>query len=252
MEIYARNKLIWGQELQSMLFQKHIAVFGLGGVGSYAVDALARSGIGNFSLIDFDDIAESNINRQLLALSSTVGLKKTDLMEQRIKDINSSIRIIKYNDFCTNELAEQILTCQVDYVVDAIDTQKSKVELLELCYTKKIPVITSLGAGNRLNPEELYTADISKINSKKCSFAKSILYKLRKKGIESGITAVLSKEPPCVVDKILSQIEVSNSQGEKLIFNKYSPGSTPFVPPVAGYIMASYIIRDFIQQSRIK
>lgn len=243
---YERNELLWGKEASKLLYQKHIAVFGLGGVGSYAAEALVRSGVGKITVIDFDEVSESNINRQLLALNSTIGKKKAFLMEERIKDINPDIKVVVINDFCRKDLTEKIFSEPVDYVVDAIDTMKAKIDLIESCVQKNIPVISSLGAGNRLNPEQLYTADISEINPKKCPFARNVVNNLKKRGITQGITVVLSAEKPAVIEKKLSHTQITTDSGENIEFKKFTPGSSPFVPPVAGYIMASYVVRSFI------
>jgi tRNA A37 threonylcarbamoyladenosine dehydratase len=245
-KIYERNTLIWGKENQNLLFTKHVVVFGLGGVGSYAAEALARAGIGQLTVIDFDDVSQSNINRQLLAIHSTIGKKKAFLMAERIKDINPEITVNIINDFSTKNLTEKILDTSVDYVVDAIDTLRSKIDLLETCVNRNIPVISSLGAGNRLDPEQLYTADISEINPRKCPFARNVVNKLKKREITKGITVVLSTEKPAVIEKQLSHVELTTESGENIEFKKFTPGSSPFVPPVAGYIMASYIVKSFI------
>lgn len=245
--IYEKNELLWGQQVQENLFNKHIAVFGLGGVGSFAAEALARAGIGTLTLIDFDTISENNINRQLLALNSTIGKKKVFLMQERILDINSQIRVNPIDDFCRFELVEEILSSQqIDFVVDAIDTMKSKTELLEACHKSGISVVSSLGAGNRLLPEELYICDISKADPKKCAFAENIIRKLAQKGINNGISVVLSREKPIRVEKIISNYEIKPKTGEKIEFRKISPGSSPFVPPVAGYIMAGHVVRALL------
>ena len=246
-KIYERNELIWKKEVQALLFKKHIAVFGLGGVGSYAAEALARAGIGKITVIDFDEVSETNINRQLLALNSTLGKEKTFLMKERIRDINSDITVNAINCFCTADLLEKIFCESVDYVIDAIDTLKSKTDLLESCFIKKIPVISSLGAGNRLDPEQLFTADISEINPKKCVFSKNVVNKLKKRGITYGITFVLSKEAPVSTGKQISRVAAQTEAGENIAFDKFTPGSSPFVPPVAGYIMAGYAVRSFIK-----
>lgn len=243
---YERNELIWGKEAQKILFKKHIAVFGLGGVGSYAAEAVARAGIGNITVIDFDQISESNVNRQLLALNSSVGKEKAALMQERIKDINPNINVTALNCFCTRELAEEILLNPVDYVIDAIDTVKAKIDLIEICTKKNIPVITSLGAGNRLDPEQLYTADISEINPRKCPFARNVVNKLKKLGINKGITVVVSKEKPVSLEKKINRISIKTETGDKIEFKKITPGSSPFVPPVAGYIMAGCVVRNLI------
>lgn len=244
--IYERNELIWGREVQELLFRKHVAVFGLGGVGSYTAEALARAGVGKITIVDFDEVSETNINRQLLALNSTVGEKKAFLMQERISNINPAIQINAVNDFCTGELAEKIFSEPVDYVVDAIDTMKAKIDLLEICVKKGISVISSLGAGNRLCPEQLFIADISEINPRKCVFAGNVIRMLKKRGITQGITVVASTEKPISTEKRLSDIEVTTGNGEKIELKKLTPGSSPFVPPVAGYIMAGYVVRSFL------
>lgn len=243
-KIYDRNILIWGESAQNLLFQKHMVVFGIGGVGSYAAEALARAGIGKITVVDFDDVSETNLNRQLLALNSTIGKEKTFLIKERIKDINPDICVNTISDFCTKELTEQVFSESIDYVIDAIDTLKSKVDLIESCVEKQIPVISSLGAGNRLNPEQLYTADISEISPRKCVFARNVINKLKKRGIIQGVTVVASTEPPIAVKKQLSKVKITTSSGETIEFEKFTPGSSPFVPPVAGYLMASYAIRQ--------
>ena len=247
-KIYDRNELIWGKEAQNLLFQKHVAVFGLGGVGSSAAEALARSGIGKITVVDFDEVAETNINRQLLAFNSNIGEKKVFLMENRIKNINPAIQVMAINDFCAKALTEKIFSGQIDYVIDAIDTLKTKVDLLESCVIKNIPVISSLGAGNRLDPTQLYTADISEVNPKSCDFVRYVVSKLKARGITQGLTVVLSAEKPISVEKRLSCVEIKTKTGENIELKKISPGSSPFVPPVAGFIMASHIVRSFISK----
>lgn len=249
-KIYERNELIWGKEVQKLLFKKHVVVFGLGGVGSYAAEALARSGVGKITIVDFDEVSESNINRQLLAFNSSINKKKTSLMEERINDINPNIQVNAINDFCTLVLAEKIFLEPVDFVIDAIDTLKSKIDILECCVVKNIPVISSLGAGNRLDPTQLYTADISEVKPGKCNFAKHVISQLKKRGITKGLTVVMSTEKPVAVEKKLSSVEITTGSGEIFELKKISPGSTPFVPPVAGYIMSAYVVRSFISSLR--
>jgi tRNA A37 threonylcarbamoyladenosine dehydratase len=244
--VYDRNELIWGKEAQELLFQKHVIIAGLGGVGSYTAEALARSGVGKLTLIDFDKVSETNINRQLLALLPDVGKQKTDLMKERIESINPHIETVTINDYYTLSLNSTLFTQQVDFVADAIDTIKSKIDLIETCQNLKIPVISSMGAGNRIDPSQLYIADISEIKPKKCSFIKNVKHKLNKRGIEKGLTVVSSYEKPFATKKEGSIIEHKTSTGEDIKVTKITPGSSPFVPPVAGYMMASYIVRKLI------
>jgi len=249
--IYDRNELIWGKEVQKLLFQKHVVVFGLGGVGGYCAEALARAGIGKITVVDFDEVSETNINRQILAFHSNIGEKKAFLMKERIKNINPEIRVNAVNDFCTPNLVKTIISEQIDFAIDAIDTLKSKISLLESCFQKNIPVISSLGAGNRLDPTKLYTADISEVNPKDCNFAKNIVYQLKKLGITKGLTVVLSTEKPVLIEKKLSRFEIKTETGDNIEFKKIIQGSSPFVPPVAGYIMASYVVRSFISSEKV-
>lgn len=243
-EIFARNELYWGVEAQKVLASKHVAVFGLGGVGGYCAETLARAGIGKLTIIDFDTVSKSNINRQIVALNSTVNLKKTDVTAQRLKDINPDIELIIVNDFYTNE--DSIID-GVDFVADAIDTLRAKISLLESCYKKGIPVISSMGAGNRIAPENLYISDISEIENKNAPFISNCIYQLKKLGIEKGITVVASREKPYSKEKIQNKEIVIKNSGEKLEFTKITPASTPFVASCAGIFMASFIVRKFIE-----
>lgn len=245
--IYQRNELLWGEENQKNLFTKHVVVVGLGGVGSYAAEALARSGVGEFTIIDFDTVGESNINRQLLALTPDIGKQKTDLMKKRIEDINPHIKVNVINDFYTPIINEQIFNRKVDFVVDAIDTLRAKIDLLDACFKNNIPVISSMGAGNRLDPSQLYICDISEVKAGKCSFMRNVKYRLKTRGITEGLPVVISKEKPIPVEKIESTINYTTQNGETIELKKFTPGSSPFVPPVAGYIMASFIARKFIE-----
>ena len=162
--------MYWGDEAQDRISSSHCAVFGLGGVGGYCAEALARSGVGELTIVDFDKVSKSNINRQIVALNSTIDMYKTDLFEARIKDINPDIKLNIICDFYTREFNFD----NIDYVCDAIDTMRSKINLLAACHEKKIPVISSMGAGNRIDPTKLYISDISEIHNKKAPFVSNI------------------------------------------------------------------------------
>ena len=244
--IFSRNELIWGKKAQDTLKEKHIAVFGLGGVGGYALESLARSGIGYFTIVDFDKVSVTNINRQIIALHSTVGENKAKLFKERLLDINPDVKINVIENFYNTRLNDLIFAEKVDFVVDAIDTMRSKIELLTYCKNNDIPVVTSMGAGNRLDPTMLYLTDISKIENKKDVFVKNILYQLAQNGIESGITAVVSREKPHVAEKIMNTEKIQTPDGEYFEFNKISPGSTPFVPAVASYYMAFFVLKSIL------
>ena len=236
--------MYWGENTQKELNNKHVAVFGLGGVGGYAADALVRAGVGEITLVDFDTVGTSNINRQLVALNSTVGQKKTELFEQRLKDINPDVKINVYNGFYDETVNDKLFVDKPDCVIDAIDTMRAKVSLLVYCKQNNIPVVSSVGAGNRVDPTQLRVADISQCGKSNCSFVKNLLYNLKKKNITEGIIAVFSDEKPKKpITKELGLIET----GEAVI-KKYSPSSTPFVPPVAGYFLAFSVFQTIIKK----
>ena len=246
---FSRNELIWGKENQQKLKSKHVTVFGLGGVGGFALESLARAGIENFTIVDFDTVSASNVNRQIIALNSTVGQKKTDLFKQRLLDINPAINLECICDFYNENLNEEIFKTKTDYVVDAIDTMRSKIDLLVYCKKNNIPVITSMGAGNRFDPTQLYITDIKDIENKKCTFTKNVLYQLQKRGITEGITAVCSRENPHVLEKVENIENIETSKGEKIEFKKFTPGSTPFVPAVAGYYMGYCVAKELLEMT---
>ena len=238
-DIFSRNELYWGAEFQNALKSKHVAVFGLGGVGGYCAEGLTRAGVGELTLVDFDEVSQSNINRQIIALHSTAGQKKTNLFEKRLKDINPEIKLNIIDDFYTDE------AIKADYAADAIDTMRSKISLLENCVKNKIPVISSMGAGNRMDPTKLYICDIKDVKEKNAPFISNIIYQLKKRGIKSGITVVASHEKPFCIEKISQTELLTTNKGEKIEFSKITPSSTPFVSSAAGIFMASYIIQEF-------
>ena len=238
-EIFSRNTLIWGEDFQKSLAHKCVLVAGLGGVGGYALESLARAGIENFKIIDFDTVEKSNINRQLIALNSTVGQNKTDLFEKRLKDINTKIEIEKFNCFYSKELNNKVFD-GVDIVVDAIDTMRYKVDLIESSVVAKIPVVSAFGAGNRIDPTKLKIVDISEIKKTNDAFSKNILYQLKKRGIEKGVVAVMSEETP-VKPKIKSIGELPDGS------TKIRVGSCVFTPAVMGYLMGYEVIRNILK-----
>ncbi|MDD3237088.1 MAG: tRNA threonylcarbamoyladenosine dehydratase [Candidatus Gastranaerophilales bacterium] len=246
-DIFSRNKLIWGENNQKLLAQKHVAVFGLGGVGGYAAESLARAGVGKLSLIDFDAVSESNLNRQIIALHSTVGKSKTELFESRLKDINPDIKINSFNSFYTENINHCVFNDKIDFVIDAIDTLKSKIQLLEYCHSNNIKVISSMGAGNRLDPTKLKIKDLSELCDIKCPFIKNVKRILNKKNITTGIICVTSDEKPKKGSHIKSQENIKTENGTIELL-KVSPGSVIFVPAVAGYYMGYYVTNCFIMQ----
>ena len=237
--------MYWGEENQEILAKKHVAIFGLGGVGGFCAEALARAGVGNLTIVDFDTVSESNINRQSVAFYSTVGQKKTELFEKRLKDINPNIKISVIDDFYSDNIS--CLPENIDYVADAIDTMRSKIHLLKNCNENKIPVISSMGAGNRIDPSQLYIADLKDVENRNAPFVSNVIYQLKKLGITTGITFVCSRETPKVQQKIEEREEIITNSGEKIEFNKIIPSSTPFVASCSGIFMASYIVQKLIE-----
>ena len=233
---FSRTELLIGQEGLNKLAKSRVAVFGLGGVGGYVVEALVRSGIGAIDLIDNDKICISNLNRQIFATVSTLGKYKVDAAEARIFDINPKVKINKINIFYTPETADSIDFSQYDYVIDAIDTVVGKLEIIERAKKMGIPVISSMGAGNKMHPELFEVADISKTSV--CPLAKVIRQELKKRKINK-VKVVYSKEIPVKPNKI------TNNSSE-IIGKKHIPGSNSFVPSVAGLIIAGEVIRDLI------
>ena len=194
-ETFLRNIMFWGEEAQNKISSFHVAIFGLGGVGGYCAEALARSGIGELTLIDFDKVSKSNINRQIVALHSTIGMYKTDLFKERLKDINPDIKLNIINDFYTDKFDFS----GIHYVADAIDSMRSKVNLLVKCYKDKIPVISSMGAGNRINPEKLYIAVLKFSNGIFISFLKSKISSTVAFSKVGKVDNILFAMPACLI-----------------------------------------------------
>jgi tRNA A37 threonylcarbamoyladenosine dehydratase len=211
-----------------------VAVFGLGGVGSFAVEALARSGIGHLVLVDHDRVSLTNLNRQLPATLATLGQLKVDVMKRRIEDINPRAVVESYPVFYTPELGGELLTPDYDYIIDAVDTVTAKVDLIRRSRELGIPIVSSMGAGNRLDPEKFQVADISATHT--CPLARVMRRELRRLGITSGVKVVFSTEPPLKV----------GGKGEDGEGRKQVPGSVSFVPPVAGMILAGVVVRDLL------
>ena len=221
--LYARTAMMLGEEAVNKLKTSHVAVFGVGGVGGFTVEALARAGIGKITLIDKDRVSVSNINRQIIALNSTVGKYKTEAMRDRIADINPDCEVIIVSEFYSEE--NPIDLSSFDYIADCIDSVKSKLYLVSEAKAKGISIISSMGAGNKLDPTRFKVADISKTHTD--PLAKVMRTELRKRGV-NHLKVVFSDEPPI------------NPTGER------TPGSVSFVPSVVGLIIAGEIIKDII------
>lgn len=236
MDIFSRTRLLLGGDAMEKLKNSRVAVFGIGGVGGHAAEALVRSGIGSLDIIDSDTVSETNINRQLFALRSTVGKYKVDAAKERFADINPELNLRCFKTFYTPETADQFDFAQYDYVVDAIDTVTGKIELAVNGDKFGVPVISSMGAGNKLDASAFKVADIYKTSV--CPLAKVMRRELKKRGIKK-LKVVYSEEMP--LTPLDSQEELP--QGRRQI-----PGSTAFVPSVVGLIIAGEVIRDLTAQ----
>lgn len=242
---FSRSELVMGKAAVLALRAKRVAVFGVGGVGSFAIEALARAGIGYFLLVDNDVVSITNINRQLVALHSTIGLSKVDVMKERILDINPEAIVDVKKEFYLPETADSILSGELDYIVDAIDTVTGKISLVEEAKKRSIPVISVMGAGNKMDPSRFEVTDISKTSY--CPLAKVMRRELRDRGIRS-LKVVYSKEEP-----IKPKVDESASGAERRGTTQNGvPGSVSFVPPVAGMIAASEVIKDLIQLNELQ
>lgn len=246
---FSRTELLIGKSGMEKLAKSRVAVFGIGGVGGYAVDALARSGVGAIDLIDDDKICITNINRQIYALQSTVGKYKVDAAAERIADINSECSVTKRNMFFTPETSSDINFSEFDYVIDAIDTVVGKIELVMKSQEAGVPIISSMGAGNKMHPELFEVADIYKTSV--CPLAKVMRQELKKRKIKK-LKVVYSKEVPL---KPIEDCEISCKHHcvcppgtiRKCTVRRQIPGSNAFVPSVVGLIIAGEVINDLIK-----
>ena len=229
---FIRSAMLLGEDSIEALKNKKVAVFGIGGVGSFVVEALARTGVGHLVLIDFDDIVESNINRQIHAHTGTIGQLKVKAMEERIKLINPNITVTSLSVLFNKDNLE-LISSDLDYVVDAIDMVTSKLLIIKQCKELNIPIISSMGTGNKLNPAMLEVTDIAKTSM--CPLAKVMRNELKKRRIKK-VKVVYSKEQP------LKPIELEKSSSRRS-----TPGSVSFVPSVAGLIIASEVIKDILE-----
>ncbi len=223
-EQLSRSRLLIGEDGIDKLHKSRVAIFGIGGVGGYVCEALVRSGVSSFDLIDKDVVSVSNINRQIIALHSTVGRPKVEVMKERMLDINPSVNVNTYECFFLPENADDFPFEEYDYVIDAVDTVTAKIELIMRCKELGIPVISSMGAGNKLDASAFEVSDIYKTSV--CPLAKVMRRELKKRGVKD-LKVVYSKENP-----------VTNSR---------PPGSVAFVPSTAGLIIAGEVVRDLIR-----
>ncbi|MCI6738127.1 MAG: tRNA threonylcarbamoyladenosine dehydratase [Intestinibacter sp.] len=228
-----RTGLIIGQDGLDKLKNSNVIVFGVGGVGSFACEAIVRAGVGNITIVDFDDVDITNINRQIPALHSTVGKFKVDVMKERLLDINPDLNIKTVKKVYNAETSDEILIEDYDYVVDAIDMVTSKIKLIEVCNEKGFKIVSSMGMGNKLDPTKIVVTDIYKTHT--CPLAKVLRRELKNRRIKKLKVVYSTEQPIELKEKIMNG-------------RKVTPGSVSFVPSVGGLIIASVVIRDLLEQ----
>lgn len=243
---FSRTQLLFGEDGMERLYHARVAVFGIGGVGGYTVEALARSGIGTLDLIDDDRICLTNLNRQILATRKTVGQYKVDVAEQRIREINPNAVVHTYKTFYAPQTAEQFDFSQFDYVVDAIDTVTGKLKLVEQAQKAGVPIISCMGAGNKVDPTAFEVADIYKTSV--CPLARIMRRELRKRGIQK-LKVVYSKEPAIMPIEDMSiscrtHCICPPGTARKCTQRRQVPGSNAFVPAAAGLVLAGEVVKD--------
>lgn len=234
-EQFLRTEMLLGETAMKTLARSHVAVFGLGGVGSWCVEALARAGVGALTLVDHDQVGVTNINRQIQALHSTLGLDKTEAMARRVRDIHPACRLRLLTAKYEAERREDFFTEPYDYIVDAIDLVSCKLDLIETALARDIPIISSMGTGNKLDPAQFRVSDISKTEG--CALARIMRKELRKRGIVHH-KVVFSPELPAEAAQ-----KEAPPPGRRTV-----PASAPWVPPVAGFLLAGAVIRDLLGQ----
>lgn len=237
-ERFDRTKRLLGAEAMEKLNNSHVAVFGIGGVGGHAVEAVVRSGVGTVTIVDSDEVAMSNINRQLIATTKVVGRKKVDVMKEHLLDINPNVQVNNHCCFFMPETREQFDFSKYDYVIDAVDTVTAKLALVEACKEAGTPIISSMGAGNKLDPTAFEVTDIYKTSV--CPLAKVMRKELKARNIKH-LKVVYSKEIP--LEPIEDECFVSDEKRTR----RATPGSVSFVPSVAGLILAGEVVKDLIK-----
>ena len=250
---FARTQLLLGEDAMKKLGNSRVAVFGIGGVGGYVCEALVRSGVGHFDLIDDDKVCLTNLNRQIIATRKTVGKYKAEVMKERMLDINPDVEVTVHKCFFLPENADEFPFEEYDYVVDAVDTVTAKIELVMKCQEKEVPIISSMGAGNKLDASAFRVADIYK--TKMCPLAKVMRHELKKRGVKK-LKVVYSEEKPIRPQEDMSISCRSNcicppSAEHKCTERRDIPGSVAFVPSAAGLIIAGEVVKDLIHAKRI-
>lgn len=244
-DFFARTELLIGTENIDILKNSRVAIFGVGGVGGYVVEALARSGVGVLELIDNDIVCESNINRQIIATTKTIGKYKVDVAKERILEINPEAEVNAYRTFYLPDTADSFDFSQYDYIVDAIDTVSGKIQLVMAAQKAGTPIISSMGAGNKMDPTAFEVADIYKTSV--CPLAKVMRRELKKRGIKK-LKVVYSKEE--AVKPIRNLKHQTVEINETTVRTKQTPGSISFVPSVVGLIIAGEVVKDLIQYEK--
>ena len=232
-EQFKRTELIFSKENMEKLYNSKVIVFGVGGVGGHLVEALARSGVGHITIVDFDDVEITNINRQLVALHSTIGKSKVEVLKERLLDINPDIEVNAIKKFYLPENEDEFDFTKYDYVVDAVDNMSAKISLVLRANSQNVPIISAMGAGNKIDPTKLEVSDLYKTSVD--PLAKILRHELKKRGI-THLKVVYSKEEPIKVEEY----------NEK---KRAITGSTSFVPPAMGLIIASEVIKDLINRN---
>ena len=245
-QTFARFSMMVGKDGIEKLRNSRVIVFGVGGVGSYTVEALARSGVGQITMVDFDEISESNINRQLHSLRSTIGKSKVDVMKDRILDINPDCKVELVKRLVYDDIDEVLGNNKYDFIVDAIDVIGSKINLIEYCVKNNINIISSMGFGNKMHPEMVEIAKIK--NTSVCPMARTIRSILKKKGI-TNVPVAFSKEIPVQPNKseLFKEEMPTEFRENNKIPRKTTPGSNSFVPGTAGLVLASYVVRKLLE-----
>ena len=241
-ERFSRTEILLGEAKMARLQESRVAIFGIGGVGGYVAEALARSGVGTFTLVDHDTVSLSNLNRQIIATEETVGKQKTEVMAERIRSVNPGACVFVRNEFFLPENADTFRFQEFDYVVDAVDTVTAKIALIECAKRAGVPVISAMGAGNKLDPTGFKVADISK--TKVCPLAKTMRRELAKRNI-GHVKVVYSEEPPAEPASAGALLSAQmENPGRRSV-----PGSIAYAPAIMGLIIASEVIRDLTRET---
>lgn len=247
-QIFSRFSMLVGEDGINKLKNSSVIIFGIGGVGSYAAESFSRSGIGNIAMVDFDEISQSNINRQIHSLHSTIGKSKVEVMKERILDINPECNVTVIKELAYENIDEifERYNIRYDFVVDSIDIIYCKIDLIEYCYKNNLKIVSSMGFGNKMHPEMVEISTIEETSV--CPMARSVRRILSRKKI-SGLPVVYTKEKSLVPDKsmLFKEEEPTQFRENNHLPNKITPGSNAFVPGTAGLILSSYVIRSILE-----